>query len=234
MDTLTFNGRAFSDFNTFFDGSKSFGSPEQDIEFVEVPGRNGSMSLSNQRFHDITLTFPCFIRGDFVRNYRDLSQYLNSVSGFHRLECSKEPDYYRMAAFVGGIEPTTTAFNKSGFFDIPFRCHPQRFLKSGDTFVQYTANGSITNPTLFASKPLLRIYGVGSAIVNNVQITISDASTYTDIDCDLMECRNGSLDLSEYVVIAGNNFPTLHPGDNQIQLGAGITQISVKPRWFAI
>ena len=60
MDELTYNGRQFSEFNTFFDGSKAFGTPEKDYELVEIMGRNGNLSIYNDRFKDITLPFPCF------------------------------------------------------------------------------------------------------------------------------------------------------------------------------
>lgn len=234
MDVLTFNGRSFSEFNTFFDGSKSFGSPQQDIEFVDVPGRNGSLSFFNQRYQDIVIPYPCFIRTGFVANYRALSQYLNSITGFHRLESSKEPDYYRMAAFAGGLEPETTAFNHGGFFEVQFRCHPQRWLKSGESFVNFTANGTIVNQTLFNSKPLIRVYGKGSFIVGDTQITITNADGYTDINCDIMECYKDGLDCSEFVQISGNDYPVLAPGSNQVQLGSGITRIQIMPRWFVI
>ncbi len=234
MNTLIFNGRNLADFGVFVDHSRTFPVPERDVEFFDVPGRNGILSFDNGRFTDIDIVFPCFIRENFVTNYRNLEEYLQTCRGFCRLETSAESSHFRKGALVGGIQPRTTAFNNGGFFDLQFRCHPQRWLKSGETAVSFTANGTITNPTLFASKPLLRVYGKGAFVVGNTQITISDFDTYTDINCDLMECYKGATDCSEFVTISGNDFPVLQPGSNQVQLGSGITKIEITPRWFAI
>ena len=50
MDVLTFNGQSFADFHTFWDGKDLFVTPEKDVTFYEIPGRNGEVSVSNDRF----------------------------------------------------------------------------------------------------------------------------------------------------------------------------------------
>ena len=155
MDELSYNGKNFSEFNTFFDGSKAFGSPEKDYELVEIMGRNGSLSIYNDRFKDILLPFPCFVRSSFLTHYRQLVEFLNSQHGYLRLETSKEPNHFRKALFQGIVEPQTTPFNHGGQFTINFLAKPQRFLKSGETPVssqsqdeEYEGNPvSINNPS---------------------------------------------------------------------------------------
>ena len=152
MDELSYNGKNFSEFNTFFDGSKAFGSPEKDYELVEIMGRNGSLSIYNDRFKDILLPFPCFVRSAFLTHYRQLVEFLNSQHGYLRLETSKEPNHFRKALFQGIVEPQTTPFNHGGQFTINFLAKPQRFLKSGETPVSsqsqdedYEGNPSVIN-----------------------------------------------------------------------------------------
>ena len=155
MDELTYNGKKFSEFDTFFDGSKAFGSPEKDYEIVEIMGRNGGLSIYNNRFKDIVLPFPCFVRSAFLTHYRQLVEFLNSQHGYLRLETSKEPNHFRKALFQGIVDPQTTPFNHGGQFTINFLAKPQRFLKSGETPVSsqsqshsYDGNPvSISNPS---------------------------------------------------------------------------------------
>ena len=155
MDELTYNGKKFSEFDTFFDGSKAFGSPEKDYEIVEIMGRNGGLSIYNNRFKDIILPFPCFVRSAFLTHYRQLVEFLNSQHGYLRLETSKEPNHFRKALFQGIVDPQTTPFNHGGQFTINFLAKPQRFLKSGETPVSsqsqshsYEGNPvSISNPS---------------------------------------------------------------------------------------
>ena len=236
-DVLIYNGRSLADFNTFFDGSKSFGTPEPDYDIISIPGRNGDLSIFNNRYKDINISVPCFIRDNFLENYRNLMAFLNSSHGYLRLESSKEPLHYRKALFLGTVEPTTSSFNKSGKFTLNFRCHPQRYLKIGETPITLTIGEGpwiIRNPTLQEAKPIFRVYGVGQTKVNNKTFTTSDlaAGLYLDVDSDLCEVSMGPYNMNDH--FAGV-FPLFPPGDNEIVCtSAYITKIEVTPRWFDI
>lgn len=232
MDTLTYNGKAFAEFNTFFDGSKAFNTGEKDYEFYEILGRNGSLSSFNGRYKDVSLSFPCFIRHNFLVNYRGLEAFLNSTEGYLRLETSKEPNHYRKALFQGIVEPQTTPFNHGGFFTINFKAHPQRWLKSGENWVSFNANGSISNPTLQTARPVIRIYGTGSVMIGSQTITVNTAGTeYIDLDCETMDAYEGSNNRNSNIE-TGFDQIGLHPGNNGITLD-GVT-VKIMPRWFEI
>ena len=139
---LTFNGKALSDFGVWFDGSVSFGSPERDVELVEVVGRNGALSISNDRFRNIEITFPCAIRSNFITNYRNLMAFLNSSKGYCRLETTQEPNYYRLALFMNQTDPTGYKLNTHGRFDLVFQVMPQRFLKTGENWTTVSSSSS--------------------------------------------------------------------------------------------
>lgn len=232
MDTLVYNGKAFAEFNTFFDGSKAFNTGEKDYEFYEILGRNGSLSSFNGRFKDVNLVFPCFIRHNFIQNYRSLEAFLNSTEGYLRLETSKEPNHYRKALFQGVVDPTTTPFNHGGFFTIEFKSHPQRWLKSGENWVSFDADGSIFNPTLQTARPIIRIYGTGSVMIGSQTITVTTAGTnYIDLDCETMDAYEGAYNRNANIE-TGFEQIGLHAGNNGITLD-GVT-IEIMPRWFEI
>ena len=238
-DVLTFNGRSLADFNTFFDGSKSFGSPEPDYDIISIPGRNGDLSIYNNRYKDMNISIPCFIRDNFLENYRNLMAFLNSAHGYLRLESSKEPEYFRKALFLGSVEPTTYAFNASGKFTLNFRCHPQRYLKIGEEPIIYTplpgdTVWTLRNPTHQTAKPNFRVYGIGQVYVNNKTFTTSDLSAgyYLDVDSEICEVTMGPYNMNSH--FAGT-FPLLEPGDNEIKCQTTlVSRIEVTPRWFEI
>lgn len=230
-DVLTYGGKSFSDFFTFFDGSKAFGSPEKDYDVVSIVGRSGDLSYYNGRFKDIILPFPCFIRHDFIKNYRELTEYLNSLEGYQRLETSKEPNYYRKALFLGVVEPQTTPFNHGGSFTIEFRCHPQRWLKSGERAISFRTSGSLRNPALQNAKPLIRVYGTGTITINDTEIVVNEiGENYMDIDCELMDAYEGDTNLNDKIEVG--DFPVFKPGLNTITLD-GLT-CDITPRWYEI
>lgn len=132
MNELIFNGKRLSEFGAFYDSHQAFNTPERDLEYVEILGRDGDLIIDNDRFKNIEINFPCYIPTDFLPKYRSLMAYLNSQRGYKRLEYSQEPDHYRMASFAGNVEASPLQLHRVGRFTLPFICKPQRYLKSGE------------------------------------------------------------------------------------------------------
>lgn len=251
-DVLTFNGRSLSDFGVFFDLCETFTNPEKDYDIISIPGRNGSLSIYNNKFKDVTISVPCFVRENFLEKYRNLMEYLNSVTGFQRLESSKEPNYFRKALFIGSVEPKTGSFLKSGKFTLNFQCHPQRWLKQFEDWIDATSPGTYTwtieNPTNMASKPLLQFRGNGTISFYDsghtplATITVSNnANNYVEIDCETFDCYSESL----LGIIVNRNADVLFNGDPELVIGennvtydtsyTGVEPvIQVMPRFFVI
>ena len=103
----------------------------------------------------------------------------------------------------------------------------------------FTADGTITNPTLFDSKPLLKITGMGTVGIGDYSITLQGIPSQTVyIDCDIMDAWTLSggvkVNANDLVQYAGNHFPSLASGENGVDLGTGITEIVVTPRWWRL
>jgi phage-related protein len=106
---------------------------------------------------------------------------------------------------------------------------------TGDVEVKVTSPTVFNNPSPFNSKPLIRVYGIGTFRVNDITVTIaSHDKPYIDIDCELQECYYGSENMNEYVSFSGNDFPELEPGNNYMLLASGITKLIVTPRWWVL
>ncbi len=233
---LTLNGKSMRDFALVISGEDSWKKPTPDVERLSIPGRNGDLVFSNHRYENVEIKYHAGITKDFDQNFTALSNYLLSLTGYQRLEDSYHPDVYRMALLESALVPETTAKNKEGQFDLIFSCKPQMFLKSGEQKVVLTGNGSIYNPTMFESKPLLRIYGTGLVGIGGETITITAADGYTDIDCDIEEAYKdtAAINCNGNIELSSDDFPVLVPGINQITLASGITKIEIVPRWWKI
>lgn len=90
------------------------------------------------------------------------------------------------------------------------------------------------NPTDFPSQPLIRIYGAGTFLLNDVAVTVSQASVYTDVDCELMDCYKGSVNKNQYVSFSTYDFPVLKPGQNTVEFSGGVTAVTIIPRWWRV
>lgn len=231
-----FDGKSLADFGVHVSGDSVFSAPERVYNTVEVPGRNGSLHIDEGRFKSITLKYPAFIADDFTFNMASFRNFMLSRVGEKRLEDTYHPDEFRLARWAGEFTADTVDDLLSGEFELSFDCYPQRFLKSGEKQLEFTAAGSINNPYLQTAKPLIRAYGTGSFSVGGVTIQITSASSYTDIDCDLQECYKDSLatNCNSNVVLTSGNFPELSPGANAVTISGSITKLIITPRYWIL
>lgn len=174
---LSFDNVSSRSFGVYITGEAVYNAPERDVEMITIPGRNGSFALDNGRFENITVTYPAGIfadtEADFSEAISDFRNWLCSRKGYVRLSDEYNPGEYRLAVYRSGLE-VSPAQLKAGEFTISFDCKPQRFLTSGETAEAVTSGGTITNPTLFESKPMLLAEGYGDINIGGGTITIDN------------------------------------------------------------
>lgn len=235
MNTLTFNNVNSSIFSLFISGEGTFDGTARNVSTYNVPGRNGSLVIDNGFYDNITVSYPAFIVDAFNANFGALRAFLLSHVGYFKLADTYHPTEYRMARYAGKIAPKMTQYNREGSFTITFDCKPQRFLVSGDTVQTLTADNTVNNPTLFDSKPLLRVYGYGALGIGSETITIAQNSyPFIDIDCDTENAQYNTTNCNALITLTGDSFPVLAPGANGITLDANITQVEITPRWWTL
>lgn len=231
MNILSINGIALTDI--YVDASLSFNKPVKDVETFSIPGRSGALVIDNDTWQNVLITYPCYSKT--LAAFDTVVQTLGAMKGYQKVECSDDSTHFRMGVPIVPQAPEVHFLNQRFFFDLSFNCKPQRFLTSGETEVIKNATGTISNPTLYASQPLLRIYGTGTFTINGVGITVgSHGQSYVDVDCAMMDCYNGATSLNQYISFSGNDFPTLAPGSNSFTFGTGITQVRITPRWWEL
>lgn len=209
---FTFNSVDSRDFGVYISGQGSFSSPPRSLNMVKIPGRNGDLILSDNRFENGTLTYPAFIYRNFDENFTRLKNWLSSSSTYGRITDSYHPDEYRYGIITSGFEPQVTRMNNAASFDISFNVKPQRFLLSGERpwiteYVSGAAQGvyfvATTSETAYpqyphipstvenAFFPLIRIYGNGSVIFfrfdgssynARVTVRVTNSTNYIDFD----------------------------------------------------
>ena len=232
INYLTYDGKNLRDYGVYVNGTYTFSSPERSIERIVVPGRSGTLTIDNQRYENIEVSYAAFIVRDFADNIEGLRNYLGTAAGYRRLEETYHPDEYRMARFVSGIQVEATPLMREGNFTLVFDCKPQRYLKSGEQYINFTsATGSLFNPTMQTAKPFLRVWGNGTVGIGDDTLTITGATTYTDIDCESLDAYCGATNRNSGV---SGTFPVLKPGVNGIAIDGGIGLLQITPRWWIL
>lgn len=234
IEYFVFGGQDSRNYGIYISGSGVFGAPERDGSKVSIPGRNGEMFLDNGRYKNIEIKYPAFIKDNFANNIKGFRNKIAAQKEYQRLEDSYHTDEFRIARYKGAVKtkPVLRGLDKQTF-DIIFDAKPQRFLKSGETAVEYTASGTITNPTEMTALPLVRAYGTGVLTIGDVSITITAADGYTDIDCETQEAYKGSVNCNANLALLSGAFPQLAPGATVVAF-EGLTRVDITPRWWIL
>ena len=181
--TFTFDGQKSSNYGVYITGQAVYNAPERAVEMITIPGRNGAFAQDNGRFENIEVTYPAGAFADTEADFADaisnLRNMLCSRVGYCKLSDDYNATEYRMAIYKSGLEVSPEAL-KAGEFNITFECQPQRFLTSGDTKSTLSSPATVTNPTLFASKPQFQVTGYGDIDINGEKIEV-DSSPIGDV-----------------------------------------------------
>ena len=233
-DYFTFNGTDSRTYNIWLFEQNTFGAPARYYEPMEVPGMNGMLLIDGKKYANTLHEYNCVIYDNYENQLNAFRNFLMSQVGYKRLQDTLHSDEFYLAYYDSDFVTTMKPDRTKGYFTLSFNRKPQRFLTSGEAVTTLTSSGSISNPTLFPSKPFLRVYGTGTLGIGSNAITITQADTYTDIDCELMEAYKGAVSCNNLIQIQNNDFPVLNPGSNGITLGTGITKVEITPRWFRL
>ena len=248
---LIYNGINSREYGVFISGTGVYDAPQRDIETVAVPGRNGEVIFDNGRFMDIDVIYPCYIPRGFEQKFQEFKAAIMADTGFHKLEDTYNPEYFREGYVVGPITPETGPLNRSGKFDLTFRCKPQRYLVSGQRTVNFTTTGDIINPTRYPARPLIQISGAknGSGMLdftngkNNYNVLFNDNVTgtmYLDSETGNAYYENTSggsvrrVPLNNKILTQPSGFPQLLGGTTRIAISGDVTRIAVLPRWWQV
>lgn len=231
--TLKVDGTLLSTFGVYQSGNKTFVSAEKDLEFTEVPGKNGDLITDRNRFKNMVRPYDCFIVAedlvDFREKMRALQDFFGSLRTYVRVEDSYHPDEYVMAV-PPAIDPEVLENMRGGTFTLEFNCKPQKFIKTDPVLLSATGNVNLENPSKQKARPLVTMNGAGVVNFGGQSITATGSGTHI-IDCELMTMAgpNGENQNGDVVFNV-----------DQIELPAGITHTTstvaatIDPRWWTV
>ena len=232
LNHFTFNGHSTGELGLLVSGINIYGSPSRIVEKINIPYRSGDLLIDTGAYSNYMLTYTVDIIDNTKATAESLSQWLLGSTGYCRLTDTYNTDIFRKAAYYNQLDYTLSALYRYGRATITFDCKPQKYLLTGETAVTITSSSyTLNNPSAMVSKPLLRLTGTGTAVVNGTTIVVNSVDEYVDIDCDTMQIFKGTTNKSSTVTMT--DFPELKSGNNTITK-SGLTNIIVTPRWWKL
>ena len=237
---ITINGVSSENFGVVLSDANVYGKAERDVQNISVPGRSGDLIIDNNRYKNVKFEYPCLIVGDFDNNFSAFINYILSQNGYMRIEDSFHPDEFVLARYVGETNTNRVKRDRIGSFKLTFDRKPQRYLKSGEEKITFTANGQFINNEQTYALPLVRVYGTGSVGIGDQTITINSLASgaaYTDIDCDVQDAFYGTTNCNGNITLSSGSFWKIHPGTNGVNgfsNTSNITRVEITPRFWRL
>ena len=156
--------------------------PKRKIQVQNVAGRSDDIVISSDAFENYEQSYSVFLDSKYIGGLEavipKISDWLLGNPGYHRLEDSYFPDYYRMA-YVPNGQNFSSLFNEYGEGTISFNCAPEKYLKTGELPIEVPQPSNtkpaavLYNPTAYAASPIIKFNGS----TNGVQITFTNNKT---------------------------------------------------------
>lgn len=233
-------------------GKSGFLAAEPDYTKKEVKGKNGDLTISNNRYKNVAGTYHCAITHDYGTVKAPLTAWLASTAGkYCRLEDDDEPGYFRLARFNGYNEIKLSDFDEAARIDINFYCMPQKFLVEGEEKIT-AIDKPIYNPTYFNANPLIVISGNNIAHGGSIVVTGENEGTYVEIYAETpissvtIDSESHTINVEgrfdEDEVTVSGNFPVLFGGASDIERLTNVqltgdfvgADIEIQPRWWTL
>lgn len=234
---IVYGGESSDNYGMVVAEAPAYERPKRKETIYTVPGRNGVIVFQDDAWEDVTREYSVWLaEGDgasLAQKVDAFEAWLNSKRGYQRLEDNFEPDVYRLAYYSGG-DGFTNNLTQYGEASLHFTCRPERFLISGETPVTVTDGSVLTNPTKYASKPLIHIEADNQtvSVTINARTITALVSDFINIDCETMDAYRLPVE-NKNSNISGS-FPTIAPGNNTVAITGNASLVTITPRYFTI
>lgn len=205
----------------------SIPAPEERIEEIEVPGRNGTLISRDGLYGNIVIPVEFNFMsspGDWQEVYRKIKRWL---SGSGELRFSDDADMFYKALFCK-ITDTERTSRRIGNLTAEFTCQPFCYFESGKQEM-------LLEPTLYnpgwVCEPTYRILGEGvcTITVNGNQFK-ANVGQEVIIDTERQISYKSDGQMLNADVTGDYTELWLNPGDNVLSASSGFTVI-ITPMW---
>lgn len=246
MSDFLFNGVSAESMGLRIERYPVIHKPRKRLTTVTVPGRNGTLHLSDGSYEDIVIRYECWWKNQNSlwstgRTAHEIAQWLYTAPVGARLEDTYDSTVFRTATFQGPMD-IENILERFGRVTLEFQCRPEAWLKSAEKALTFTQSGGfLNNPTPFATKPLIHVVGAisgGLRIGDNMLTLIFPGMEAHDIwiDCEEQEAWEivDGVEVSSNSYIGGADYITIQPGRNDVSFPNSFELVEIRTRAYTL
>lgn len=222
------NLNSYKDLNLNINDYPIIPSPQKDINFIPIEGRDGDLTEDLGTYKDIPIpiTFDVDERVNIKEKCRQIRKWLIGEIKDNALIFNDDRYYlYKVKSCVinDGIEREIRILGK---FTASFICEPFSYAINGLETLEFTTPITLYHEG-YKSKPIITLYGSGDVQLmvnsNTISVTVDE---YVTINSVLEDAYKGT----QLSSIDGE-YPVLIEGENNISWTGNITKVLVVPNW---
>jgi len=225
MDSFTWkNQDSYLDYGIVINIKPPLVRAEKNVEEIEIPGRDGDITVDDGTYKPIIFPFTCTLLDD-----TNLDEVKFWLDGYSDLILSWQSDRSFKAKMINKID-IEQSLETFGEFPLIFKAQPFGYSLNNRLITVTNTPSTIINTATKDSKPVIKIYGNGNIelTVNSNVIHLINVIDYVTIDSDLLDCYKDTA-------LQNNNmsgeFPTLQIGTNAISWVGTVTKVEITPNW---
>lgn len=243
---LHVNEKNSLDYGLLIKEVQDFPSPEYDVTYTEVLGRNGAYVIPNNRFKMVEMVLHCIIvrkpNLTIEQQMTMVKRFLRGNLNFYKIiRFSFDEDHIYHGMISQGFV-INHVDNDVAYIDIPFTLQPTKELISGYTVHTLTGSNDVmvTPPSVMVgAKPyiiaenwnssacLVNFYGLGDSY--NSQLRAPNAPSRFELDFKLKTAMNGYENISYRFTPDVFNFKLVDE-KQRLHVSSGVS-IKIIPRW---
>ncbi|MCW6681616.1 phage tail protein [Aerococcaceae bacterium NML160702] len=233
MSEITFNGRKSTEFGLRLLSGFDYVSAQDDIDTIEVIGRDGVLLKDNKRLRPVNVSYSFTVTDTqgLTHKLEDISRWLHT-KGWHDLVLDWDRDYIYRASYNSRLN-ISEVFHNFGMLKLDFLLHPIKYLKTGREVINVEDGIRLINAGTLPSKPIITITGNGNMTlsINRKRLVLENVQNSITIDSERRLIYNDSgAQWDKVVRLSEDDFPVIGIGDNDIEI-TGATNMKIIPNW---
>lgn len=226
------NKDSYKDFGLYLQSKPNIPIAEENIDTIDVEGRNGSLYERYGTYKDIEIeiTFTAITPSEIYRRLSLIKAWLQDFKD-NKLSFSDDPDYFYMLNYVKFSSNIANICNELGTFTATFICKPFKYSKAGLEKITLTNHNFIINYGTAKAYPIIKVYGQGdlTLMINGNVLYLYGIKDSIIINSQLQEAYSDNME--NLNLLMQGEFPFFYLGKNDISWSYGIDKIEITPNW---
>ena len=212
--------------------SMTIPSSNEQIEEVEVEGRNGSLTIKNGTYENKKLNFSFDLKRKRNENYIDFQNRIDYIEDSLHIK-KGELIIFNRPDKVFNIKHLTKDISMESDIianvDVNVICESFMY-EINEQYMDVKNNSNIFYKGTVEGEPNIKIYGSGNIqlTINNETIQINNVNEYVELDSKLLLCLNSDKTSKSRDMIG--HFPLLTKGINNISWTGNVSKVEILPR----